>query len=52
MLKETETEETIVVFVTFLSLVALQLNGGGGGPPGPLLATPMAESKVSGWDDQ
>ena len=34
MLKETETEETIVFFVTFLSLVAFQL-GGGAGPPGP-----------------
>ena len=33
MLKETETEETIVFFVTFLSLVAFQL--GGGRPPGP-----------------
>ena len=32
MLKETETEETIVFFVTFLSLVAFQLRGG----PGPL----------------
>ena len=30
MLKETETEETIVFFVTFLSLVAF--NWGGGGP--------------------
>ena len=28
MLKETETEETIVFFVTFLSLVAFQLGGG------------------------
>ena len=28
MLKETETEETIVFFVTFLSLVAFQLEGG------------------------
>ena len=36
MLKE--TEETIVFFVTFLSLVAIQLGGGGGGPP---LATLM-----------
>ena len=27
MLKETETEETIVFFVTFLSLLALQLRG-------------------------
>ena len=35
MQKETETEETIVFFVTFLSLVAFQL-----GVPGPL-ATPM-----------
>ena len=39
MLKETETEETIVLFVTFLSLAAIQL-GGWGGPPAPL-ATPM-----------
>ena len=39
MLKESETEETIVFFVTFLSLVAFQLWGG----PGPLppLAIPM-----------
>ena len=37
MLKETETEETIVFFVTFLSLVAFQLGGG----PGPRLAMPM-----------
>ena len=34
LLKETESEETIVFFVTFLSLVAFQL-GGGAGPPGP-----------------
>ena len=36
MLKETETKETIVFFVTFLSLVAFQLGGGAGplGPPG------------------
>ena len=27
MLKETETEETIVFFVTFLSLAAIQLEG-------------------------
>ena len=39
MLKETETEETIVFFVAFLSLVAFQL--GGPRPPGPPLATPM-----------
>ena len=32
MLKETETEETIIFFGTFLSLVAFQL---GGGPHGP-----------------
>ena len=38
MLKETKTKETIVFFVTFLSLVAFQL--GGPGPPGPPLATP------------
>ena len=40
MLKETETEETIVFFVTFLSLVAFQL-GVGPGLLGPPLATPM-----------
>ena len=34
MLKETETEETIVIFVAFLSLVAFQL-GGGAGPLNP-----------------
>ena len=39
LLKETETEEIIVFFVIFLSLVAFQLEGGG--PPVPLLATPM-----------
>ena len=32
MLKETETEETIVSFVTVLSFVAFQLRGAG--PPG------------------
>ena len=32
MLKETETDETIDFFVTFLSLVAFQFGGG----PGPL----------------
>ena len=32
MLKETKTEETIVFFVTFLSLVAFQ---SGDGPPAP-----------------
>ena len=29
LLKETETDETIGFFVTFLSLVAFQLGGGG-----------------------
>ena len=33
MLKETQTEDTIDFFVTFLSLGAFQL---GGGPPAPL----------------
>ena len=44
MLKNTETEETIVFFVTFLSLVASQL-GEGWAPwaPGPPLATPMTQ---------
>ena len=36
-----ETEETIVFFVTFLSLVAFQL---GRAPPSPPLATPMANA--------
>ena len=36
MLKETKTEETIVFFVTFLSLVAFQLGGG----PSALLPPP------------
>ena len=39
MLKETETDETIVFFVTFLSLVAFQFGGGPG--PCPPLAKPM-----------
>ena len=35
MLKETKTEDTIVFFVTFLSLVAFQLGGTGPlAPPG------------------
>ena len=45
MLKEIETEETIVFFVTFLSLVAFQLVGGAG-PLGPPLATPMSSTKL------
>ena len=39
MLKEAKTEETIVFFVTFLSLVAFQL----GGARVPSLATPMVD---------
>ena len=35
MLKETKAEETIVFFVTFLSLVAFQLGGGGRAPSPP-----------------
>ena len=35
MLKETKAEETIVFFVTFLSLVAFQLGGKGGRAPSP-----------------
>ena len=35
MLKETKAEETIVCFVTFLSLVAFQLGGKGGQAPSP-----------------
>ena len=39
MLKETETEETIVFFVTFLSMVAFQLGGPRPlGPPTPCYA--------------
>ena len=33
ILKEAETEETILFFVTFLSLVPFQLEGGLPGPP-------------------
>ena len=40
MLKETETEERMVFFVTFLSLIAFQLGEGGAGP-WALLAMPM-----------
>ena len=35
MLKETETEETIAFFVTFLSLVIFLLGGGGGAATQP-----------------
>ena len=35
MLKETQTEETIVFFVTFLSLGSFQLEGGPPAPPPP-----------------
>ena len=42
MLKETETEETVGLFVTFLSLVTFQMEGGGGaGSVGALLTSPM-----------
>ena len=44
MLKETKTEETIVFFVKFLSLVAFQLGGGGRAPWAHPLATLMQES--------
>ena len=44
ILKETETKETVVFFVTFLSLVAFKL--GGAGPLGPALATPMLVSFI------
>ena len=44
MLKETETEETIVFFMTFLSLVAFQLDGGRAPWASPL-ATPMPPEK-------
>ena len=42
MLKKTETEKHRL-FVTFLLLVSFQLGGGGSGPPGIPLATPMFE---------
>ena len=41
MQKKTESEETVVFFMTFLSLVAFQLGGRGPSPLGPPLATPM-----------
>ena len=47
MQKETETEETIFFFVTFLSLVTFQL-GGGLGHLGPPLATPMVKANLLG----
>ena len=40
LLNDTETEETMVVFATFLSLVALQLRA----PPPPLADNPMAST--------
>ena len=43
MLKETETEETIVFFVTFLAFLEFQL---GGRPLGRPLATPMSENDI------
>ena len=46
MLKETETEETIVFFVTFLSLAAIQLGEGGGGTPALSLSTPMCSLDI------
>ena len=33
MMKETDTKETIGFFITFLSLVAFELGGGGGSGP-------------------
>ena len=50
MLKETEAEETTVVFVTFLSWVAMQL-GGPWAPPGyayDLSSLTVASKKKSG----
>ena len=48
MLKETETEETIVFFVTFLSLVAFQLGGRAPwAPSGPLGQRLCYESQQS-----
>ena len=44
MLKETKTQETIVLFVTFLSLVAFQLEGARA--PSAPLATPMLEAII------
>ena len=43
MLKETETEETTSLFVTFLSLVVLSLFSIGGPQPPPL-STPVVHS--------
>ena len=44
MLRETETEETIGFFVTFLSLVELQLGDGAGHVDS--LATPKSEGEL------
>ena len=35
LLKETETEETIVFFVTFFIIGSISIGGGGGRAPGP-----------------
>ena len=48
MLKETETEERIIFFVTFLSLVAFQL--GGRAPLAPL-TTPMIVANIFDWGE-
>ena len=45
MLKETETEETIVFFVTFLSFVAFQLGGPGSLAPLPGYAYDTIEAE-------
>ena len=50
MLKETKAEETLVFFVTFLSLVAFQL--GGAGPPGPPSGYAYAPLDISTFNIQ
>ena len=51
LLKKTETEETIVFFATFLSLVAFQLGGGPLGPPSgyAYVANALSMSRESTW---
>ena len=46
--KKTEAEETIVFFVTFLSLVSFRL--GGGGPPEPPSGYAYVDTNIKGGE--
>ena len=51
MLKKTKTEETIFFSVTFLSLVAFQLGGGGASGP-PTGYAYALEGKITTWREE